>query len=193
VRESGDYFSFEYLSGSNWVELEQWSGSSDPEAWIEHTYQIPSDAGSTLVFRWFMHSDGSGRREGAYIDDVTVEGVEPEGARRMVGGEVGLTGEQETDLSLNSAEIPGEFRLEQNYPNPFNPSTNITFSIAEDAYTTLTVFDILGREVARLVDGSMAAGNYSVTFSGKDLANGVYLYRLDAGEQHVTKRMMLLK
>jgi len=192
IRASGDYATFEYLSGSNWVELERWSGLSNPEEWTEYSYPIPSNAGSTLFFRWFMHSDGSGRREGIYIDDVVVEGVQP-GAARGIVGEEGRTGVQDPNLSPNSTAIPGEFQLGQNYPNPFNPSTAITFSIAEDAYTTLIVFDILGREVARLIDGWMAAGNHSVLFRASDLANGIYLYRLESEGHRDIKRMMLLK
>jgi hypothetical protein len=191
MRPTGEYFSFEYLSGGSWVELDRWTGSD--EEWEEHTFTIPSDAGSTLYFRWFFHSDGSGRREGVYVDDVVVEGVDSEALRAGGGEGEALHMENRADLLQDDLEIPGEFRLEQNYPNPFNPSTRIGFSVPEDAHTTLTVYDVLGREVARLVDGWTAAGNYYVSFQGNGLANGMYIYRLDSGTHRDTKRMMLLK
>jgi hypothetical protein len=85
------------------------------------------------------------------------------------------------------------FALEQNYPNPFNPSTQIRFTLQSSNVTRLTVFDLLGREVAVLVNGSMPAGAHSVTFDASTLASGVYLYKLEAGGQVMTRRMTLVK
>jgi hypothetical protein len=74
--------------------------------------------------------------------------------------------------------VPGTFELSQNYPNPFNPTTTIRFSIPQSGDVTLRVFDILGREVAVLVNEKRTAGRHDVTFDGTGLASGVYLYRL---------------
>ncbi|MBT8399418.1 MAG: T9SS type A sorting domain-containing protein, partial [Rhodothermia bacterium] len=81
-------------------------------------------------------------------------------------------------------EVPAEFTLDQNYPNPFNPTTTINFSLPSSEKVSLTVFDVLGREVQTLIDGqTMAAGKYAVSFDGANgLASGVYVYRLDAGK-----------
>ena len=97
-----------------------------------------------------------------------------------------------------SDTIPFEFSLEQNYPNPFNPSTTIRFAIPLDAYVSLKIYDILGREVTTLVDGKYRAGNYNVVFDAKDLSNGVYFYRIQAksksGDRFIqTKKLTLLK
>ena len=85
------------------------------------------------------------------------------------------------------------FALEQNYPNPFNPSTQIRFNLPSSHVTRLTVFDLMGREIAVLVDGPTAAGEHSVVFDASELASGVYLYELIAEGRRVTRLMTLLK
>jgi hypothetical protein len=72
----------------------------------------------------------------------------------------------------------GEYELQQNYPNPFNPSTRIQFTVVNSQYTTVKVFDLLGREVAVLVDEMKAPGTYEVSWDAGGLASGVYVYRL---------------
>jgi len=89
--------------------------------------------------------------------------------------------------------VPGEFRLEQNYPNPFNPTSHLRFTIAELRFVTLRVFDVIGREVATLVNGNLAAGNYDITFNAAGLSSGVYFYRLTAGGMVQTRKMILQK
>jgi hypothetical protein len=86
-----------------------------------------------------------------------------------------------------------DFALEQNYPNPFNPSTQIRFTLDAGRQTRLAIYDVLGREVAVLIDGQLAAGSHSVTFDASTLTSGVYVYKLEAGGKVQTKRMTLLK
>ena len=93
----------------------------------------------------------------------------------------------------SSASVPSSFELKQNYPNPFNPTTTIDFSISNFSLVTLKVYDILGREVATLVNGQKPAGNYHVEFNGSNLASGVYLYALQAGNYSAVKKLILLK
>ncbi|MCX8056252.1 MAG: T9SS type A sorting domain-containing protein [Ignavibacteria bacterium] len=95
--------------------------------------------------------------------------------------------------SVDDPNVVNTFYLSQNYPNPFNPTTNIKFSIAQKSHVTLKVFDVLGREVATLVNEVKDAGQYTVKFDAKDLPTGVYLYTLNAGDYSVTKKMMLVK
>ncbi len=97
------------------------------------------------------------------------------------------------ELPAAPSELPLEFGLAQNFPNPFNPSTVIRYQKSESGHTRLTVYDVLGREVAVLVDGVMPAGAHQVTFDASSLASGMYIYRLSAGGQVITRRMMLLK
>lgn len=90
-------------------------------------------------------------------------------------------------------EVPTEFSLEPNYPNPFNPSTSISFKLPESAHVTLVVYDVMGREVSRLVDRTMEAGTHSVAFEASDLASGLYIYQMHAGRFSQTRTMLLLK
>ncbi|MBI5265672.1 MAG: T9SS type A sorting domain-containing protein, partial [candidate division Zixibacteria bacterium] len=94
--------------------------------------------------------------------------------------------------------IPTDFALLQNYPNPFNPTTSVSFDLPAVSDVKLEVFDLLGRHVATLASESMPAGRHVVEWNGKDskgqtVASGVYLYRLDAGSYHSTRKMVLLK
>jgi hypothetical protein len=93
----------------------------------------------------------------------------------------------------NNNEVPQRYRLEQNYPNPFNPSTIINFSIPSSGMVDLRVFDILGREVAVLVNGMTVAGNHTVPFDASTLATGVYFYTLVSGDFRETKKMLMIK
>ena len=93
----------------------------------------------------------------------------------------------------NFSELPASFKLNQNYPNPFNPSTTISFEMPKSGVVELKVFDMLGREVASLVNGFRQAGTYRVDFNAIGLASGVYVYRIKAGDFVESKKMTLLK
>lgn len=92
-----------------------------------------------------------------------------------------------------STEIPKAFSLEQNYPNPFNPKTIIRFDILKASDVKITVFDITGKEVTRLVQQKLNAGKYSVDFEAENLASGIYFYSITAGDFVQTKKMILVK
>jgi hypothetical protein len=89
--------------------------------------------------------------------------------------------------------IPEQFHLEQNYPNPFNPTTVISYQLSASSDVNLMVYDVLGREVAVLVNERKTAGSYSVTFNARGLASGVYFYRLRADDFVETKRLILIR
>ncbi|HJX72126.1 MAG TPA: LamG-like jellyroll fold domain-containing protein [Bacteroidales bacterium] len=89
--------------------------------------------------------------------------------------------------------IASRFQLSQNFPNPFNLSTKITYSIARTSDVKLSVYNVMGQEVAVLVNKTMNPGDYSVTFNGKDCSSGIYFYQLRVGDQIITKRMMLTR
>lgn len=90
-------------------------------------------------------------------------------------------------------EITEKFSLSQNYPNPFNPVTRIMYHVARSTHVKLTVFDVLGREIAVLVDGKKPVGSYSVEFDGNNLPSGVYFYRIETPDFTDTKKMILIK
>jgi hypothetical protein len=91
------------------------------------------------------------------------------------------------------SEHPREFVLYQNYPNPFNPSTTIRFTIPDSRFTSLRIYNLLGEEVATLVNEVKQPGQYEVKWDAEGLVSGVYLYRLEAGEFRETKRMVLMR
>jgi hypothetical protein len=90
-------------------------------------------------------------------------------------------------------QIPQKFALYQNYPNPFNPTTTISYDLPERAHVKLTVYNILGQEVATLVNAEQEPGRYNVNFNASDLPSGVYFYRLEAGNFIEQKKMILIK
>ncbi len=100
---------------------------------------------------------------------------------------------------LTGSETPaGPFALEQNYPNPFNPSTTIRFSLPARGYATLTIYDVSGRVVKRLVDGVVEEGSHTVEWTGRNIAgipvgSGIYFYSLISGNMHETRKMILIR
>jgi len=97
-----------------------------------------------------------------------------------------------TDVE-NEETIPTVFKLEQNYPNPFNPSTRIKFAVPEKSNVLIKVYDILGSEVAILVNEEMNVGWYENDFNATGLSSGVYLFRMEAGNFISTKKMIYLR
>ena len=91
------------------------------------------------------------------------------------------------------SRIPKEFHLEQNYPNPFNPSTIIKYQIPKLTNVKIEVFNLLGQKVETLLNKPMPSGSHEVEFSANNLASGVYLYRIIAGEYQEVKKMILLR
>jgi len=99
-----------------------------------------------------------------------------------------------TSVEMENNNVPSQFFVDQNYPNPFNPSTQIKFGITEAANVDLRIYDVLGREVAVLVNNEyLSAGSYNTKFNAVDLASGIYVYRLTAGANTVSRKMQLLK
>jgi hypothetical protein len=92
-----------------------------------------------------------------------------------------------------SPSVVSSYKLEQNYPNPFNPSTKITFELAKSEKVKLAVYNLLGEQVAELVNGMMSASSHTITFNAQNLASGIYFYKLEAGSTTFAKKMVLLK
>ena len=130
-----------------------------------------------------------------FIYVVTVAGIYNYICDFHVGS--GMTGQftasPVTSVKNDAVHAPQSYELDQNYPNPFNPVTTIRFSLPETKDMVLRVYDMLGNEVATLVNGRKSAGSHTVVFDGSLLPSGVYYYRLQADGFSTVRRLMLIK
>ncbi|PWB74286.1 hypothetical protein C3F09_04125 [candidate division GN15 bacterium] len=115
-----------------------------------------------------------------------------------VSATISSTGDWAELTGTGEASLPASFALDQNFPNPFNPTTTISFTLPTASQVTLEIYNLLGQKVRTLVDAPMTAGNHSVMWnatdqSGRSVSSGVYFYRLVAGEQTASRKMVLLK
>lgn len=101
--------------------------------------------------------------------------------------------EYSSEIQVTILEMLSDFALNQNYPNPFNPSTRISFSIPENTFVTLKVFDVLGNEVETLINRELSSGSYEIEFTSKKASSGIYFYNITAGEFSKTMKMILSK
>ncbi|HMD13010.1 MAG TPA: T9SS type A sorting domain-containing protein, partial [Bacteroidota bacterium] len=106
-----------------------------------------------------------------------------------------LTGSLLTVTSVQEVNhlVPSSFKLLQNYPNPFNPTTQISYTLARASTVTLTIYDILGREVTTLVNEKQEPGNHSVSWNALTVPSGVYFYTLRSGIEHDVKKLIILR
>jgi ligand-binding sensor domain-containing protein len=129
--------------------------------------------------------------------DLYVESLAVSGTNLFAGTFNGVWRRSLSDMITNVEDqntgIPSQFILEQNYPNPFNPSTTIIYSLPTSEFVTLKVYDVLGKEVATLVNEEKPAGSYEVNFNATDLSSGIYFYTLKTGKFSETKKLVLMK
>ena len=151
--------------------------------WVKENISLSNYISSQFKIRFRLRTDSGTTRDGWYVDDIGVF---------IYSFPTGIS---------NDEEPVHQFSLEQNYPNPFNPSTTIHYSIPsvitsgtkQSQLVTLKVFDVLGNEVATLVNEEKPAGSYQIEFSADGLTTGIYFYKLHAGSLLETKKMILLK
>jgi photosystem II stability/assembly factor-like uncharacterized protein len=145
-------------------------------------------------------SDGGNNWVQQYITTNELRGVHFE--NQNIGFVVGIAGNilNTTNGGLTEVEkigndniIPTKISLYQNYPNPFNPSTTIKFDLPDNLFVSLKVYDILGRQVASLINKELSRGSYSQTWNAQNVSSGIYIYQLKAGGTEVSRKMLLLK
>jgi len=141
------------------------------------TVTVTLTAGVRSILGLSLDGNENGVEEGSPTDDYTWS----------------FTIEQPTSVDGHSDEKVTSYQLKQNYPNPFNPVTTINYQIPELSFVTLKVYDVLGSEVAILVNEEKPIGRYEVEFDGSELTSGIYFYKLQAGNFIETKKMILLK
>jgi len=157
------------------------------------TLRATSDEWETIGFVE-GHGNSNSAKDYSFIDNSVQNGVCSYRLKQIdFDGKYEYSDVVEVELAL-----PQEYKLSQNYPNPFNPSTVIEYSIPTDVRgemqeVRLMVYDILGKEVATLVNESQSAGNYKVEFNASNLSSGVYFYRLESGNFKQIKKLMLIK
>lgn len=131
------------------------------------------------------------------LDNVSIETVEKYGLNIFMGTAFnGIWLRPISQLITSSEDVKTiiiQYSLQQNYPNPFNPKTKIAYQIAEPCFTSIKVFDLLGNELATLVQEEKTVGKYIVEFDSSELSSGIYFYSMIAGKYQETKKMILLK
>ena len=169
------------------------------DTWDQFSYLInltPENRTYQIPFYRFARSAGTG---GFTAEDVTLVAFYVLGDRQAAASfsmsvdKLGFGGAP-TSVAVDPVEeLPSDIRLAQNYPNPFNPATRIDFTLPSAMTARLSVFDMLGREVAVLVNGRLPAGTHSAAFDGSALSSGTYIYRLSTPDQTLTGKMLLAK
>jgi len=158
------------------------SGTNIPSDWLVELADLNT---GELLF--------SGSGEEPFSVNVELQGT-ADAKNEEPGFELRLTPGTATPIDDTAPDLPQEFALSQNFPNPFNPSTTIEFALPQQAQINLKVYNIMGREVATLVNNeTRPAGRHSILFDASRLASGVYLYRLEAGPKVFTRKMILIK
>lgn len=203
------------------IDTPPWSNRLDliaPSSRVMEFDNVQSD--STFTVRWGGEDDGSGvRRYDVYMatnhgpfmlwhtntstEEAVFSGV-PDSTYSFFSIAYDAVGNAEpmkfeadavtaVSVERTMADLPTTFRLDQNYPNPFNPRTTIRYAVPQSAHVSIRVYDMLGREVARIVNEDHQPGWYETSVNASNLASGVYFYRMSAGTFNHTRRMVLIR
>ncbi|MFA7288926.1 MAG: T9SS type A sorting domain-containing protein, partial [Melioribacteraceae bacterium] len=160
------------------------------------TFQYWEIFPDSVTTEWAQYSNEQKLPEGtAYIQAVIViHGADgaPEASYGIDDVKLELVNDPGTSVEDNGI-IPSRYELSQNYPNPFNPTTKIVYNIPQEGVVTLKVFNMIGQEVASLVNEIKSAGSHQINFNAKELASGMYIYRIQVGSFTSAKKMLLIK
>ena len=160
-------------------------GSGEGDVWLIRTDSL----GDTL---WTTTFGDGGNETGKSVIATTDGGYIVAGDKDSFAWLIKTTPDP-MNLTNKSMRKISEFKFSQNYPNPFNPSTTIEFDLPKTTEVSLKIFNILGEEVTTLVSETLSTGTYSYKWDASNLASGVYLYRLRAGDYVETKKMVLMR
>lgn len=172
--------------------------SDSSEEWIQVNMPLEVNSNNTLGFA-LQFGDGDGQLQLENIRGFEMALVYSTNGGNPAPTALGSFLMDRLELIYPSSVInedtkaPNEFALEQNYPNPFNPSTKIYYTIGSNQFVQLKIYDLLGKEIATLVNEYRDAGSYNINFDASNLTSGIYLYKLQAGDFVQTKKMLLMK
>ncbi len=188
---NGKIFDVEYKGSGDPADSTSWEVNTIFDVWDYSG--IAPDATPTITPRFFYgypagDMDQDGKDEYCFINYSTDFSIWANDVYLWVI-EIDAVSDVENELIGN----PNDFALAQNYPNPFNPATKIKYRVPAEEFVSLKVFDLLGKEVASLVEDVKSAGTYEVSFNAAELSTGVYFYKLTAGSFTETKKMMVVK
>ncbi len=176
--------------------LLRWNPKLIPENWIATLFDLETSNEFSLLEKGFtsiLLNSSYKEKEASPFNRVTIPKTLKKKATTTDRFRIILKQNTQTDIYENP-DLPQKLELNQNYPNPFNPSTVIKFALPEQGLVSLTVFDLLGRPVARLVEyQKLNAGYHQVTFKAENLASGIYYYRLDTNQKTIIKQMTLIR
>ncbi len=158
-------------------------------AWDTKTWTIKD----SINWQLFHPTDDARPRGLAFSPDGNTAYVTCFGASNYPAIEKYSNPHPYTDVQKENPGVVTNYDLSQNYPNPFNPSTEISYSVAKPGFVTLKVYDLLGKEVATLVNQNQSSGNFTVNFNANRLASGTYIYQLNVNGVVISKKMTLLK
>ena len=162
-------------SGSGRQSPEEPGYDGTQREWIEEVMDLDDYLGKDLFLRFVLESDADQPREGIFLDDI-----------RVFAYDAILTEAPE-------ARVPVRFALQQNYPNPFNPTSTIVFTLPHLARVRLSLYDVLGREISTLAEGSYEAGSHRVTLDATALSSGVYVCRMTADDFSAARKIVVLR
>ncbi|MFH0735675.1 MAG: T9SS type A sorting domain-containing protein [bacterium] len=188
------YDSYSYTNGlltsiqnMKWVYFHLLMGSYETQTRLEYGYDNYNNC------NYAIYSVKSGY--GLHVADRTFNLLYNNGSSsfNLDGARVQVVYSTLTDVNESEISVVDKFSLNQNYPNPFNPNTTISFSLPKEEFVTLKIYDILGKEIATLINAELSAGTYQKDWQPKNISSGIYFYRLQAGKYTETRKMSFLK
>ncbi len=192
---NGQIYDLEYSGEGDLADSTSWELTIAYDIYDDAANDIGADSAASNVFPRFFYGhpaedmDGDGLSEYLFVNYATQKDIWSQEPYLTI-----LEADKATGIKPINELIPTKLELSQNFPNPFNPSTTINFAVPENSgQVKLAVYDILGRVVTTLVDEEMSSGNYNIKFDASDLPSGIYMYRLTAGSQTQTMKMILQK
>jgi len=182
---------FANFKGTLYADLAAWQAAGQDAHSVAKAVEFVSATDLHLTGTSVGDNDLAGTPLSAVVVDI--DGETRSTTAPYMGADEGSVPLIHVGIATGDADLPAEFSLSQNYPNPFNPTTTIEFALPKSNRVTLTVYNMLGQQVAVLQNGFLEAGYYRFNFEAGNLPSGAYIYRIQAGDFHCVKKMTIMK